>query len=86
MLRINQLRVYIDELHTPNNTGRINEEEYELIDRELRNILEVKKAVYYVKKKAVDARKDKRLAYTYTIDVNIDISDKISSTILIQLE
>ena len=55
MLRINQFRVYIDELKIPNHTGRVNEEEYELIDRGLRQLLDNKGAVYSVKKKAIDA-------------------------------
>ena len=38
MLRINQLRVYIDELHTPNHTGRINEEQYKNTERLCGNI------------------------------------------------
>lgn len=76
MLRINQFRVYIDELKIPNHTGRVNEEEYKLIDRGLRQLLDNKGAVYSVKKKAIDARKDKRLAYTYTLDVDIEVSDK----------
>ena len=76
MLRINQFRVYIDELKIPNHTGRVNEEEYELLDRGLRQLLDNKGAVYSVKKKAIDARKDKRLAYTYTLDVDIEVSDK----------
>ncbi len=74
MIRINQCKINVSALRQVNRSGRVNEEELELISEYICNLFKVEASditEMYVRKKSIDARKNKELSYTYSVDIEV---------------